>query len=177
MQNILNTSGNVIFTSESANNLREAVIEAVSKGISLADADFRGANLRGANLRGADFTDADFTDADLTDADFTDADFRNANLECAVLIGANLRNANLTRAILRGADFRGADFRNADLDFSAWPLWCGSLGVEADDKLVGQLLFHAFDLAKSSGIALKMTVQQKDLISKSSPVTKHGKII
>jgi hypothetical protein len=28
------------------------------------------------------------------------------------------------------------------LDFSCWPLWCGSFSVKVDDRLVCQLLHH-----------------------------------
>ena len=35
---------------------------------------------------------------------------------------ADLSNANLSSANLRGTDLRGAN-----LDYSCWPLWCGSL--------------------------------------------------
>ena len=75
-------------------------------------ADLRGANLRGANLRGADLRGADLT-------------------------GANLRGANL-----RGADLTGADFRGADIDYSCWPLWCGSLDVKIDRRIFCQLAYH-----------------------------------
>ncbi len=36
------------------------------------------------------------------------------------------------------ADLRSADLRSADLDFSAWPLWCGSKQVKVDIKFVYQ---------------------------------------
>ena len=40
------------------------------------------------------------------------------------------------------ADLRGADLRGADLDYSCWPLWCGSLDVKADKKIAAQLAYH-----------------------------------
>jgi len=180
MKNILNTSGSVIFTSEPATNLRESVVEAVSKGISLACADLTYADLRTADLRNANLECAVLTGADLRGANLSNANLSNADLTYADFTGANLSNADLRYADLRGANLRGTilrgtNLRNANLDFSVWPLWCGSLGVKADDKLVGQLAFHLFDLAKSSGIELTMSEQIKELISKSSPITKHGK--
>jgi hypothetical protein len=90
------------------------------------------ANLREANLRGADLQWANLRVADL----------QWANLRVANLRGANLRWANLRGADLRGADLRGADLRGADLDFSVWPLWCGSNGVKADNKILYQLIAH-----------------------------------
>ena len=61
-----------------------------------------------------------------------------ADLRCANLCCANLRCADL-----RGANLRGADLRGADLDYSCWPLWCGSIGVKLDSRLSKQLVYHA----------------------------------
>ena len=57
--------------------------------------------------------------------------------KCAVLRGAVLRDADL-----RGADLRIADLRGADLDYSFWPLWCGSLDVKVDRRIAAQLAYH-----------------------------------
>ena len=80
-----------------------------------------------ANLRGADLSDADLSGADLRGAD---------------LRGADLRGADLRDADLRDADLRGADLRGANLDYSCWPLWCGSLGARVDKRLFAQLAYH-----------------------------------
>ena len=85
-------------------------------------ADLRGANLREAYLRGATLWGADL---------------REANLRGATLWGADLRGANLW-----GADLRGANLLGADLDYSCWPLWCGSLDVKVDKKIAVQLAYH-----------------------------------
>lgn len=76
------------------------------------------ANLRGAILRGANLGGAYLGDAYL----------EGANLE-----GANLRGAILERAYLEGAN----------LDYSCWPLWCGSLrNVRIDKRIFAQLAYH-----------------------------------
>jgi len=72
---------------------------------------------------------------------------KQADLRGADLRGADLRRADLRRADLRGAELqwanlRGANLQQADLDFSVWPLWCGSNGVIVDIKIVRQLLAH-----------------------------------
>lgn len=82
--------------------------------------------------------------ANLRDADLYGADLRWADLRWADLRGANLRWADLRRADLRGADLRGADLRGANLDFSCWPLWCGSKGVKLDTAQVDQLCLHLY---------------------------------
>lgn len=70
------------------------------------------ANLRWADLRGADLCEAD-------------------------LCGANLREVDL-----RGANLHRANLCGANLDFSCWPLWCGSLDVTVDKRIAAQLAYH-----------------------------------
>jgi len=55
-----------------------------------------------------------------------------------------------------------ADLSKADLDYSCWPLWCGTLDVKLCDKLQAQLLFHAFKVSK-----IKPTEEQKEFIKKN----------
>ena len=105
------------------------------------------ANLRDANLSDADLSCANLSDADLSCANLSCADLRDANLSGADLSGANLRDANLSCADLSGADLRGADLSGAnlsgaDLDFSCWPLWCGSKSVKVDRRIAAQLAAH-----------------------------------
>ena len=40
------------------------------------------------------------------------------------------------------ADLRGADLRGANLDYSCWPLWCGSLDVRVCKRIAAQLAYH-----------------------------------
>ena len=80
--------------------------------------------------------------ADLNGADLRGADLSWANLRGADLNGADLREADLSGANLRKADLRGADLRWADIDFSCWPLWCGSKSVKVDAKIARQLAAH-----------------------------------
>ena len=55
---------------------------------------------------------------------------------------ADLRVADLCEADLREADLCGADLRVAKLDYSCWPLWCGSLNVVVDARIARQLAYH-----------------------------------
>ena len=80
-------------------------------------ADLKGANLRGAVLWGADLSDAD-------------------------LRGADLRGADLYKSNLSDADLRGADLKGADLDYSCFPLWCGSKGMIVDRRIAAQIAAH-----------------------------------
>jgi uncharacterized protein YjbI with pentapeptide repeats len=70
--------------------------------------------------------------ANLSEANLRGSDLRRADLSVADLRGADLSEANLSWANLRGAD----------LDFSCWPLWCGSKRVKVDAKITEQLAGH-----------------------------------
>ena len=118
----------------------------------LQDANLQVADLRGANLQVADLQDANLRGADLRAANLRGADLQAANLQVADLQSANLRGANLRGADLQGADLqsanlqganlRGADLRAANIDYSCWPLWCGSLDVKVDRRIFCQLAYH-----------------------------------
>ena len=124
-------------------NLRGADLRRANlRGADLRRADLRRANLRGADLEGADLRRADLEGANLRGADLEGANLRGANLEEADLEGADLRRANLEGANLRGADLRRANLRGAKLDYSCWPLWCGSLNVKVDTRIAAQLAYH-----------------------------------
>ncbi len=107
--------GTVLYTAESAADVRAAVTEAVAAGADLRGADLGGANLGGANLYGADLRGADLGGADLGGADLRGANLRGANLYGADLYGADLGGANLYGADLRGADLYGANLYGANL--------------------------------------------------------------
>ena len=124
-----------------------------SGGTDGESANLCNADLRSANLCNADLRSANLCGADLCNADLCNADLRGANLCNADLRGANLCSANLCSANLCSANLCNADLRGADLDFSCWPLWCGSKNVKADDRLVVQLIFHVtrLDISCCSG--------------------------
>lgn len=129
----------------------------------LYGADLSEANLSRADLYGADLHGADLRGANLYGADLYGADLREADLRGADLREANLNRANLNRADLSRADLRGADLRGADLDFSCWPLWCGTKEVKLCKKLQAQLLAHAFQVSPNCPI----TQEQIDFINKN----------
>jgi hypothetical protein len=90
------------------------------------------ANLSSAYLSGADLSGADLSGADLSRADLSRAD----------LSGADLSSAYLSRADLSRADLRDANLMDANIDYSCWPLWCGSMAVKVDRKIAAQLAAH-----------------------------------
>lgn len=96
-----------------------------------------------ANLRGVNLEYANLENANLRCANLEDADLKGANLKGANLKNANLKGANLERANLAGANLKGANLASANLDYSCWPLWCGSLrNVRIDKRIFAQLAYH-----------------------------------
>ena len=117
----------------------------------LSEADLSGANLSGANLGGANLSEADLRGAGLSETNLSEADLRGANLR-----GANLSEANLRGANLGGANLSEADLRGADLDYSCYPLWCGSLHLKADKRLACQLAYHLCSMQCDDADYIKM---------------------
>jgi uncharacterized protein YjbI with pentapeptide repeats len=135
-------------------------------------ANLRSSNLHRANLCGADLEGVDLRRSDLRGANLAGVNLRYANLRGADLRGADLRSTDLHGADLRGADLRyanlhsanlaSADLTGANLDFSAWPLWCGTSNVQLDKRQQAQLLAHAFQVAPNC----KPTPGQVEFINK-----------
>jgi len=40
------------------------------------------------------------------------------------------------------ADLIGADLTRANIDYSAWPIWCGTYNVKVDKNIAAQLAMH-----------------------------------
>jgi hypothetical protein len=143
----------------------------IGKFEALHHEDLSYADLHGADLQGADLHCANLSGANLHCANLSGTDLYGANLHCANLHGANLSSANLSCANLRGANLnnanlRGANLCGADIDFSVWPLWCGSLGAKTDRHVAAQLLYHALDVMENCTDACvrDMVLRHKDLL-------------
>jgi len=124
-------------------NLQDADLRyADLRNADLRYADLRNADLRNAYLEGTNLQDANLQNADLRNVDLQHANLQDANLRYADLRYANLRYADLRNVDLRNVNLRYADLQNANLDFSCFPLWCGSFGIIDDGRLIKQLLGH-----------------------------------
>lgn len=69
-------------------------------------------------------------------------DGERANLQMADLHGADMRGTDLRGADLHEANLHETDLRGANLDFSCWPLWCGSLDAVVDRRIAAQIAYH-----------------------------------
>ena len=115
-------------------------------------------------------------DYDLKGADLSGADLKGANLKGADLMEANLRDTNLINTDLRGADLRGANLKGADLDYSCYPLWCGSLHLKADKRIACQLAYHLCSLQCDDADYIKMRNSILDFANQFHRVNECGKL-
>lgn len=94
---------------------------------------------------------------------------------------ANLEGANLEGAIIEGANLKGANLRGANLDYSCWPLWCGSLrDVQIDKRIFAQFAYHICrvivddDECKAAQRALYPIANQFHRVSECGRLTLEG---
>lgn len=85
------------------------------------------ADLRGEKLSTLDLRKFDFSHHDLKSTRFKNSDLRGVSFAFASFFGVNLS---------------GADLQGANLDYSSWPLWCGSFGVKICKRIFCQLAYH-----------------------------------
>lgn len=80
---------------------------------------------------------------------------------------ADMRGADMRGADMQRADMQGADMQGADIDYSAWPLWCGSLKAYVDDRIAIQLLYHTLSVVQYSPYVsedVKRTLLTQDVV-------------
>lgn len=85
--------------------------------------------------------------------------------------GEKGKRADLRFADLSSANLRYANLRSANLDYSAFPLWCGSLNVHIDDKQAIQLLYHLVKnvlYSKNTSDELKALMSNEAIINKAN---------
>ena len=112
----------------------------------------------------------------ILDYDLKGADLRYADLIGADLRYANLIGANLSGADLRGANLRGANLNGADLDYSCYPLWCGSLNIKADKRLACQLAYHLCSIQCDDADYIKMRNSILDFANQFHRVNECGEL-
>ena len=147
---------------------REEVLKLLKRGRKQAILDY---DLKGADLSGADLKGANLKGADLRGVNLMEANLRDTNL-----INTDLRGADLRGADLRGANLRGANIKGADLDYSCYPLWCGSLHLKADKRLACQLAYHLCSLQCDDAEYIKMRNSILDFANQFHRVNECGKL-
>lgn len=133
--------------------------------------DLQDADLRYVDLQTTDLKCANLKFADLRDTDLRGSDLQSTNLKCADLRGSDLNYADLRRVHLQGANLRGVN-----LDFSCWPLWCGSFDIKVDVRIARQLAYHLCRLDCDDKEYLKVKETLKDFANGFHRVQECGKI-
>jgi uncharacterized protein YjbI with pentapeptide repeats len=115
----------MLYRSETATGIRQAVVEAGQRGADLREADLRGAHLSMADLNEVDLRWADMSGAylhgaylrasDLSEVNLSGAYLDEADLSNAILIGADLSEADLTEAKLSKANLSGVNLSGANM--------------------------------------------------------------
>ena len=95
-------TGEVIYESKKT-TYKEAVVEAVEKGVSLRNSNLRNSNLSNSNL----------SDSNLRNSNLSDSNLSNSNLSDSNLSDSDLRNSNLRNSDLSDSDFENTDLQNA----------------------------------------------------------------
>ena len=96
--------------------------------------------------------------------------------ERADLQRANLQWVDLQEANLQWANLQGAKLRGANLDYSCWPLWCGSLDAKADQRLAAQIAYHFCRLDYDDPEYIKARNAIRDFANKFHRVEECGRI-
>ena len=78
------------------------------------------------------------------------------NTDSSFLMGASCSLELSRQQTSSPANLTGADLRGTDIDFSCYPLWCGSLGLKADKRLACQLAYHLCSMQCDDAEYIKM---------------------
>jgi hypothetical protein len=123
----------VLYRSETATTVKDAVFEAVQAKSNLSGSDLRGSNLRDSDLRGSDLRGSDLRGSDLRDSNLSDSNLRGSDLSDSNLSGSNLSGSNLSDSNLRDSDLRGSDLSGSNLSDSN----AAKLSITPEGDLIG----------------------------------------
>ena len=155
---------------------KEAILDYDLRGADLSYANLSGVNLNNADLKGTNLCVANLNGADLSNTKLNGANLRSTDLRGANLNGADLSGANLIGADLRRVGFNGANLNGANLDYSCYPLSCGSLHLKADKRLACQLAYHLCSLQCDDADYIKMRNSILDFANQFHRVCECGKL-
>ena len=103
----------IIFATTKRKSVKEALLEAHRRGLSLQHVDLRGADLSGITLTNTNLKGAELSKANLSGANLSESNLNNANMSHADLSQAKLIKAQLAMSI-----FNSAKLIETDLSYS-----------------------------------------------------------
>ena len=98
-------TGSILFSTE-AENIRDALQQALRSGSNL-----RGSDLRASDLSGSDLRASDLSGSDLSGSNLRGSDLRGSNLSGSDLRGSNLRGSDLSGSNLSGSNLGASNLR------------------------------------------------------------------
>lgn len=104
--------------------------------------DLSGARLEKVSARRSVFLVCEIESAYAEGSDFSATQFNSCNMDSCDMNNAILHGVQFCRCNTRGMHLNGSDMTGANIDYSAWPMWCGSYGVKVDRRLFEQLVMH-----------------------------------
>ena len=116
-------------------------------GLDFSNCHLEDAVLDGMSFRNCNFSFAMMKGASMVQTDFTRCNLSNVQLRDAKMMFASFDHCNLKRAKLNYADIRQVNFYRSELidiniDFSSWPMWCGTKNSIVGEKLAQQIAAH-----------------------------------
>jgi hypothetical protein len=105
----------VLYKSETATTVKDAVFEALQAKSDLRYSDLRYSDLRYSDLRYSDLRYSDLRCSDLRYSDLRDSDLSYSDLRYSDLSDSDLRDSDLRYSDLRYSDLRCSDLRYSDL--------------------------------------------------------------
>lgn len=169
----------VYFSSASASNLGDALLEALAARAPLFVEKHGSANLDGLSLPGADLSKAQLPGCSIRNSDLRGANLTGANLRCdlsnsnlagarldstvlGVLAGTNLRGAHLASA--RIPPLENTDLRDSNLSGAKFGRWAGRYDDYGISRLDGASVYGAtVDLKRFERIDFSQCVGLSDL--------------
>jgi hypothetical protein len=115
----------VLYRSETANTIGEAVIEALAmeEKPNLSGSDLSYSNLSGSDLRCSNLRCSDLSGSNLSGSDLSGSDLRGSNLSYSNLSYSNLRGSNLSGSDLRGSDLSGSNLSGSGVILMQCGIW------------------------------------------------------
>jgi uncharacterized protein YjbI with pentapeptide repeats len=127
-------------------------ISKIMREKSFSKLDLKNKKLREREWDYCKFEDCNFEYSDLSDSiiencEFINCNFYHCDMDNCYLKNSIFRECNIKMVNLLRTDLTNADFSTSNIDYSSFPLWCGSFNVILDDKQKQQLLYHLLRIA------------------------------
>ncbi len=112
------------------------------KNKKLQECDWENCKFENCNFEYSDLSSSCIENCEFIDCNFYHCDMNNGCLTNSIFRDCDVRVVNLLMT-----DLTNTDFSTSNIDYSTFPLWCGSFDVILDDEQKQQLLYHLLRIA------------------------------